>query len=111
MRFAISILRVEHLAPHAEIEHILPNGSCELMLIDESGEEYSLGLTRPGNGQQIVILTEQHRRAPSSCASTTSILRRRHPPGIFPLHLQDSPDGLSSFSDLSLEHKNSRSRC
>src|SRR5215510_4400927 len=99
------ILKVEHLALHVEIKHILPNGSCELMLIDEPGEEYSLGLTRPDNGQQIVILTEQRMHAPSSCAVTTSILRRPHPPGIFPLHLRDLPDGLSSFSDLSFEHK------
>jgi hypothetical protein len=39
MRFAISILRVEHLAHHFEIKRVLPNGSYELMPIDESGEE------------------------------------------------------------------------
>jgi hypothetical protein len=71
------ILRVEHLEHHFEIEHILPNGSCELMPIAEPSEEHSLGLQCPGNGQQIVILTEQPMHAPSSCAVTTSIPRRR----------------------------------
>ena len=54
------ILRIQHRADHFQIQHILAHGGGELMPVDEPDEEHRHGLACAGNGQKIVILTEQH---------------------------------------------------